>query len=77
MVLTLLTFHKWELTITSGILLVLLPVVIITGVLCIFLESKLTEILYAGVGTLLFGIFGSKNKLTKIEDRQIQAKEIT
>ncbi|XP_039213629.1 protein lifeguard 1-like isoform X1 [Crotalus tigris] len=48
---------KWQLTITNGILLVLLFSLTITGVLCIFMQSQLTVIFYSGVGTLLFGIY--------------------
>ncbi|XP_058038740.1 protein lifeguard 1-like [Ahaetulla prasina] len=48
---------KWQLTITSGILLVLLFSLTITGVLSIFLQSQLNEVFYSGIGTLLFGIY--------------------
>ncbi|XP_026578509.1 protein lifeguard 1-like [Pseudonaja textilis] len=48
---------KLELTITSGILLVFLFSLTITGVLCIFMQSQLDEVFYSGIGTLLFGIY--------------------
>ncbi|KAG8138891.1 hypothetical protein E2320_001681, partial [Naja naja] len=48
---------KWQLTITSGILLVFLFSLTITGVLCIFMQSRLNEVFYSGIGTLLFGTY--------------------
>ncbi|XP_032090945.1 protein lifeguard 1-like [Thamnophis elegans] len=48
---------KWQLTITSGILLVLLYTVAIIGTLCIIMPSELTDVFYTGIGTLLFGIY--------------------
>ncbi|XP_013908106.1 PREDICTED: uncharacterized protein LOC106538194 [Thamnophis sirtalis] len=48
---------KWQLTITSGILLVLLYTVAIIGTLCVIMPSELTDVFYTGIGTLLFGIY--------------------
>ncbi|XP_070584259.1 protein lifeguard 1-like [Erythrolamprus reginae] len=48
---------KWQLTITSGILLILLFSLTITGVLCSFMPLELTAVFYSGIGTFLFGIY--------------------
>ncbi|KAH0627462.1 hypothetical protein JD844_003189 [Phrynosoma platyrhinos] len=48
---------KWEVTITSGVLLILIFVVMIFGVLGAIFQSMVLRIIYAGVGTLLFGIY--------------------
>ncbi|XP_061443847.1 protein lifeguard 1-like [Rhineura floridana] len=48
---------KWDITITSGVLLVLFFVLIAIGVLCAILQSLWVRIIYAAVGTLLFSIY--------------------
>ncbi|XP_077159048.1 protein lifeguard 1-like isoform X2 [Paroedura picta] len=48
---------KWDLTITSGILLVMILVFLISAVLCAILKTKVLIVLYAATGTLLFAIY--------------------
>ncbi|XP_042326988.1 protein lifeguard 1-like isoform X2 [Sceloporus undulatus] len=48
---------KWDLTITSGVLLILLFILLIFGVLGAIFQTILLRLIYAGVGTLFFGIY--------------------
>ncbi|XP_054846923.1 protein lifeguard 1-like [Eublepharis macularius] len=48
---------KWDLTITSGVLLALIFVFLAFGILSVSLKSMLITVVYAAVGTLLFAIY--------------------
>uniref|UniRef100_A0ABM5GNQ5 Protein lifeguard 2 n=1 Tax=Pogona vitticeps TaxID=103695 RepID=A0ABM5GNQ5_9SAUR len=48
---------KWDLTITSGILLILIFVLFAFGILCAILQSMWLRIIYAAVGALFFSIY--------------------
>ncbi|KAJ7322314.1 hypothetical protein JRQ81_018601 [Phrynocephalus forsythii] len=48
---------KWDLTITSGVLLIMFFVLVAIGILCAILQSMWLRITYAAVGTLLFSIY--------------------
>uniref|UniRef100_A0A8D0BY93 Uncharacterized protein n=1 Tax=Salvator merianae TaxID=96440 RepID=A0A8D0BY93_SALMN len=48
---------KWELTITSGVLLTLFFVLIAFGILCAVIQSMWIRITYASVGSLIFSIY--------------------
>ncbi|XP_048366326.1 protein lifeguard 1-like [Sphaerodactylus townsendi] len=48
---------KWDLTITSGVLLAMFFVFIAFGILCGIIRSQLMSLLYAAIGALLFAIY--------------------
>ncbi|XP_015264115.1 PREDICTED: bax inhibitor 1-like [Gekko japonicus] len=48
---------KWDLTITSGVLLAMFIVFLTSGILFAILQTKLLIILYAAAGALLFAIY--------------------
>ncbi|KAM6910569.1 glutamate receptor, ionotropic, N-methyl D-aspartate-associated protein 1b (glutamate binding) [Xenentodon cancila] len=48
---------KYDFTSCYGVLFVCLIVLIVFGILCIFIQNKILEIVYAGLGALLFTCF--------------------
>lgn len=48
---------KWDFTMCSGALLVLLIVLIVFGILCAFIRSNILGIVYASLGALVFSMY--------------------
>lgn len=56
--LTLFAFQtKWDFTMMGGVLFVAVIVLMIFGIVCIFVQNKIVQMVYASLGALIFSIY--------------------